>query len=275
MTSIFNDLLFLLKKFKEKGSDVFHEVKRSSQFKVIEMEIASVRNPGFFIKSKSKEKLTYWLERDEEKLSFFLNLYNFLILFGLCKYGGLYFPKTQLEWSSFANLVALKVGDNIYSAAEIEHGILRAVMANPNIPSASLEGAPVYPKFGELDTRRSFAYKKKEPLLCFALYRPTISSPSLRVYVPKKVKAQMKNNCARYLDKTIKLTKDKSTLVLPSLLDWYSEDFTKSKTTTNYVFFLQGHLSKDSLRQIKSFEQKYVRFAEYNWGFMFDYVEDK
>jgi len=276
--SILKDLLFLLRKFEKAGPNMFYEVKRSSQFEIIETEIASLRNPKFFIKSQTNEKTIYWLNQHEEKLSFFLNLHNFLILYGLCKYSGLHFPKTQLEWTKFSNLVALKIAGSTYTAAEIEHAILRAVMTNPNTPSISLEELSVYPKFGELDLRRNLICTKKEPLLSFALYFPTVSSPSLRVYVPKKVHAQMKTNCASYLEKTIKVSNNKTTLTLPSLLDWYSEDFIKSRTKTDYIFFVQGNATKETLKRIKGFEQsavKQIQFENYNWSFNYNYIEDK
>lgn len=81
----------------------------------------------------------------EEKLAFWLNLYNTLIIDGIIHFG---IRKTIREDAGFFRRVAYNVGGFRLSADDIEHGILRANAGHPVIPG---------PQFGKLDPRRRFA----------------------------------------------------------------------------------------------------------------------
>ena len=211
-------------------------------------------------------------------MSFFVNLYNFLILYGLCKHRSVNLPKTQLEWINFEKSVPVKIENFVITPFEIKYAILRDKMPDPNIPNPYLDGVTVYEKFESSDQRYYFTYRKNEPLINFALWIPTRSSPSLRIYNPGKIFEEMKENCSKYLDKTFQISSDKSTLILPSIFDWYKNDFIKGGDKSKYIFFLENNLKANSLKKLKMFEKsaiKQYQYVKYDWSFEFDYIETK
>ena len=115
-----------------------------------------------------------WLNNDNEKIAFFINLRNFLILFGLCKDSKKSLPKTALEWLRYKNDVAINVGDVILSALEIEDGILKAQFNSPDILSAYSGEFPFCIKFEAGDERSMFTVKTKVKEIIFGLYIPTM-----------------------------------------------------------------------------------------------------
>ena len=275
MASVLNDLVLILNKCKSKGVNMFHEAKKVPQFEIVEKQIAAFREPGFVVKGVENSKEVYWLQTNEERLCFFLNLYNFLILFALCKNGSKPIPKTQLEWTNYEKSISIKVANSIFTAFEIEHAVLRAAMNNPKMPSPSLEQKMIYPKFQMTDPRIVFALMKKDVFINFAFYIPTKSSPSLKIYLPSKVSTQMKDNATRYLQKTLKVVKSIATL--PALFEWYSEDFIRGNDKDDLLFFIANCLPKESAPRLKqSFTTsvvKEINYDKYDWTFAFDYSD--
>ena len=111
---------------------------------------------------------------DKEKLPFFINLHNFLILFALCKDGKKPIPKTLLEWLNYKAEIAINVGRHSFTALEIEHAILRAHMCVPKIPSPYSDTLPYFVKFGPNDHRARFRFSRKEKYVNFAFFLPTM-----------------------------------------------------------------------------------------------------
>ncbi len=115
-----------------------------------------------------------WLTSDHDRLSFFINLHNFLVLFALCRDGRKPLPKTQLEWLNCELSTVIKVGGFFLTVLEIQHAILRSVMASPRMPSPYSDSLPYFDKFGFGDRRANFRYTRKEKYIDFALYLPTV-----------------------------------------------------------------------------------------------------
>ena len=215
MSSILRDLLLILKPLKSKNSGMFHEAYKSKHFSMIEREIASLRAKNFLFDDNNEQ----WLKTSEEKLCFFINLHNFLVLFGLCKRKIKTPPETQLEWTNFLKSITVNVSNLVFSAFEIHHSILRSLMPDPVMPNPSLDNVVSYPKYTEIDKKSTLAYDRKDALINFGIYLATKSSPALRVYNIKKISAQMKANAVNYLMKTIKIESNKAVLTLPEMLD--------------------------------------------------------
>ena len=166
------DLLTLLDYHSSKGTYMFIATFKSPEFTLIEKQAATLRMKNIFIREQKKMEVNYWLDTESLQLSFFINLYNFLVLFALCKNQKKGQPKTQSEWVHFLQTSAIKVGNQTLTAFEIEHAILRASMCPPTFTVGKKEPPINFPKFLPSDPRGKFAYSKCEPLLNFALSLP-------------------------------------------------------------------------------------------------------
>jgi len=274
MASILRDLTILLEKYNCKGNSMFYYTQKSKLFYKIEEQIASLQSKGF-LKSNDGRR---WLRTDEERLSFFINLHNFLVLFGLCKYKRMKIPNTQLEWTKFRKSLLVKIAGYTFSAFEIEHAVLRASMDSPNLPSPYLDTEMIYPKFKSNDPRLNLVSKRKEGFLEFALYIPTKSSPPLRIYKADKVVRQIKLNVEKYIVKNVKVNQSKGTLLLPALFKWYSTDFTKGDDAEDLLLSITNLLISSESKKLKNIlvtsAIKEVKYDKYNWNYFYEYLAD-
>jgi len=194
-----------------------------------------------------------WILNESNKVAFFINLHNFLILFSLCEDGKKPLPKTLLEWLQYKADKAINVGRVIFSALEIEHAVLRGSMDSPNIPSPYTDELPFFNKFHPADPRASLKVTKKIKHINFVLYNPTMyflrynfysSSPTLRVYHSYKLQEELKEATEQYFSKTVKY-KGKGQLILPELLEWYAEDYYRGFGKQDLASFVFKHIRKD------------------------------
>jgi len=278
MVSAFEDLMILLNKFKGKGQAMFNEVRKTPQFECIEKEISSVRSSKFLIKGIDKGKEEKWLQTNEDKLCFFLNLHNFLVLFALCKDGSKPLPKTQLEWTNYLKSIYIKVGPHILAAHEIEHAILRSFMNMPKMPCPYIDQHVMFPKFSHEDPKSELIYPRKEVLINFAIYIPTKSAPNLRIYKPGKIMTQMKDNATKFLLKHIKEAKSvRSSIILPTIFEWYEADFIRGNDyKDDILFFAANCLPKDSAihSKLTTGSVKEIEYEKYDWSFDFSFIPD-
>ena len=117
-----------------------------------------------------KCNMNEYFKNCKEKISFFLNAYNFLVLFALCQKKLKIIPNTYTCWMSFLASISIQIGDFKLSAFEIEHGIIRNALSRPlihePIPFRAFRYSP--------DSQRGFlANLVKEKLLNFAFFSPT------------------------------------------------------------------------------------------------------
>eukprot|EP00826_Nyctotherus_ovalis_P020197 TRINITY_DN16323_c0_g1_i2.p1 TRINITY_DN16323_c0_g1~~TRINITY_DN16323_c0_g1_i2.p1 ORF type:complete len:317 (-),score=52.09 TRINITY_DN16323_c0_g1_i2:110-1060(-) len=273
VAAILKDLTILLGRYSSKGKAMFYHTQKYTRFVDIEKQIASLRSKNFLAKSDG----TKWLQTDEEKLSFFINLHNFLVLFGLCKYNRTSFPSTQLEWTNFRKSLLVRVGGYTFSAFEIEHAVLRAAMDSPNLPSPYLDVPVPFPTFKPRDPRTKLAYKKKEAFLEFALYIPTKSSAPLRIYKADRVAAQIRENAERYMIKTVRVNGSKKVLMLPKMLEWYASDFAKGDTKEDLLLSITNRLTNKTSQKLSEVLVmsviKEVKYDKYNWNFAYEFIE--
>ena len=187
-----------------------------------------------------------------------MNLYNFLILFSLCKLDPRLFPKSQSDWFRHTKNSALKVGPYVLTADEIDHAMLRAQMCVPKIPNLPHDSCP---KFDKSDPRSRLVFKKKDKYINFALYFPTKythacknvirSCPPLRIYTPEKVMSQMRENAKLVVVRSAKLYPSKSYVLLPIMFQWYGPDFLTNGEREDLFYFLISYLPKDPAECLK------------------------
>jgi hypothetical protein len=109
-----------------------------------------------------------WLGDEQQKIAFFLNLHNFLILFALCKHRAQ--PKSLLEWVQFKEEVAVNVGRLVFSALDIEVDILKTPLVLPTKCFGTSLHAVNQEVKGNLPL---FAVRVKFREVVFGLFTPT------------------------------------------------------------------------------------------------------
>ncbi|XP_077223737.1 uncharacterized protein LOC143857211 isoform X2 [Tasmannia lanceolata] len=146
----------------------------------------------------------------QQKLAFWINMYNACIMHGFLQYG---LPSSPHKLLALTNKAVLNIGGNKLNALAIEHFILRQ--------SSKLK--EVYWK-GEKDIKedvvRSFyGLDRPEPNVTFSLCCGNRSSPAVRIYTADGVSAELEKSKLEYLQASIVVTSTKR-LMIPKLLIW-------------------------------------------------------
>lgn len=199
---------------------------------------------------------------NEQKLSFFINLYNVLILHANVNLG---FPDNTVDArSNFfrGNTGALyNIGGHNFSPDDIEHGILRANHAHPS----GIQNGDKY--FIDTDPRSKLALTTLDPRIHFILNCGASSCPPLRVCGddPEKV---LKSAANAYLSQGVTVDFDNKIIKMPKLLMWYGKDFgdTIKERLEKIVSMLPEENSVNIRKLLKEDVDNYiVEYDNYDW----------
>lgn len=197
----------------------------------------------------------------EQKLAFWLNLYNALVIDGIIHYG---IRKTVNEVPGFFRRVAYNVGGYRFSLDDIEHGILRANAGHLIIPG---------PQFGKNDSRCSFVLDQVDFRIHFALVCGAASCPPVSFYDPQQIDVQLDLAARNFMEQTIEVEPHRQIVKLSKLMQWYGEDFgagiwMKLGFGNRQQLFnaLKPYISDDIMREIPESRKMRVYFKTYNWS---------
>ncbi|GAV69834.1 Glutaredoxin domain-containing protein/DEP domain-containing protein/DUF547 domain-containing protein [Cephalotus follicularis] len=160
----------------------------------------------------------------DEKLAFFLNLYNAMVIHAVISIGS---PQGLIDSRSFFSDFQYVVGGHPYSLNTIKHGILR----NNRRPPYSL----IKP-FRNGDKRLQLAPFKVNPLIHFGLCDGTRSSPKVRFFSSEGIEAELRCAARDFFQKGgIEVDLDKRTVYLSRILKWFSVDFGPEKEMLKWI----------------------------------------
>ncbi|CAI0554020.1 unnamed protein product [Linum tenue] len=178
--------------------------------------------------------------KHEEKLAFWINVHNSLVMHAFLAYG---IPQNNVKRLFLLLKAAYNVGGHTISADAIQSNILQCRMSRPGqwirllIPSRS--------KFKSGDERQSYTIDHPEPLLHFALSSGSHSDPAVRAYTPKAVYQELEAAKDEYIRATFGVRKDQR-ILLPKIVETFAKDSGLSQPAV--VEMIQGSLP-DSLRK--------------------------
>ena len=172
-----------------------------------------------------------------ERLTFWLNLYNGLIIDGVITYGIRHsIRKMRLGAFAFLRRAAYDVGGMRFSCEDIEHGVLRANRGHPRLPG---------PQFGTSDPRKPGIIDPMDARIHFALNRGSRSCPAIGVYSEDGVDAQLTLATRNALNHDVVLDIERSALRVPRVFRWFAGDF---GGRPGVIAFLMHYLPNDERR---------------------------
>nr|DAD21870.1 TPA_asm: hypothetical protein HUJ06_023333 [Nelumbo nucifera] len=192
----------------------------------------------------------------EEKLAFFINLYNMMAIHGILVWG---YPLSAQERRKLFGDFKYVIGGSTYSLSVIHNGILRG---NQRPPYNLIR------PFGVKDKRSKVALPYVEPLIHFALVYGTRSGPSLRCYSPGNIDKELMEAAHNFLrNGGVIIDAETKVASLNKILRWYSVDFGKSeveilKHISNYLVAEKSEL----LLELLANGQLKVTYQPYDWG---------
>ncbi|XP_077247035.1 glutaredoxin-like protein [Tasmannia lanceolata] len=160
----------------------------------------------------------------DEKLAFFLNLYNAMVIHAVTRMGS---PEGVIDRRTFYSDFQYIVGGYPYSLATIKNGILRCNRRQPY---------SLVKPFSSGDRRLEVALPKVNPLFHFGLCNGTRSSPSVRFFSPEGIEAELRFATREFfLGDGIEVDLDKRTVHLTKIIKWYSVDFGQEKDILKWI----------------------------------------
>ncbi|KAJ3696205.1 hypothetical protein LUZ60_001582 [Juncus effusus] len=205
----------------------------------------------------------------DEKLAFWINLYNALIMHAYLAYG---VPKNDIKLFSLMQKACYTIGGLSISAAEIEFVILKA---KPPVHRPQLALMLALQKFKITEEHKSFSIENSEPMILFALSNGVFSSPAVRIFSAENVRVELQSSMRDYIRASVGVS-EKGKLMVPKLLHGFAKGIVEDSLLVDWICH---HLSPDQINAIKeSASQKKQRllgarsFTVVNYDTKFRYI---
>ncbi|XP_041014575.1 uncharacterized protein LOC121257546 isoform X2 [Juglans microcarpa x Juglans regia] len=154
----------------------------------------------------------------DEKLAFWINLYNALIMHAYLAYG---VPRSDLKLFSLLQKAAYTVGGHSFSAAAIEYAILKM---KPPLHRPQIALLLALHKLKVSEEQRKSAVDIYEPLVAFALSCGMYSSPAVRIYTAQNVREELQEAQHDFIRASVGVS-SKGRLLVPKMLHCFAKAF--------------------------------------------------
>ncbi|CAN6200682.1 unnamed protein product [Urochloa humidicola] len=177
----------------------------------------------------------------DERLAFWINLYNALIMHAYLAYG---VPENDIKLFTLMQKACYTVGGQSVSAAEIEFVILK--MRTPvHRPQLSLMLA--LHKFKTSEKLKKYSIDNTEPLVLFALCCGMFSSPAVRIFSAANVRRELQESMRDYIRASVGIN-DKGELIVPKLLQSYAKGIVEDSLLADWIC---RHLTPEQVAAIQ------------------------
>jgi len=166
---------------------------------------------------------------EEERKTFFINIYNIMMMHGLVKLH----PK-EVNSHFMAN-VSYKIGGFLFSLNDIYHGILRGNSAHPNLNIKMLQ---------KVDPRDLFSLRQVDPRVHFALHNNVENQTSAILYHKETIEEELCLTAKLFFESNERVYISDNEIVLPTIMSTYISDFTVTREPRDLLLTILKYLSK-------------------------------
>jgi hypothetical protein len=197
------------------------------------------------------------LSSDDERLAFWINLYNALVVDGVVSKSVTHsVGSNPLGLLAFFRQTAYNVGGKRMSCDDIEHGIMRGNRGHPMVPG---------PQFTSKDSRLAWVIDPVEIRIHFALNCAGRSCPPIQVYTADRLEEQLDLAARNFVNQDVQLDGENGQLHLSAIFKWYKADFGGRKGILDFLIkYLPDGERKDWLKD--NGERVTFRYKTYDWG---------
>ncbi|KAM7263634.1 hypothetical protein ACFE04_001317 [Oxalis oulophora] len=209
------------------------------------------------------KKLTH-----EEKLAFWINIHNALVMHAYLAYG---VPQNNVKRLFLLLKASYNIGGQTFSAETIRNSILGCRMSRPGQWLRLLLLSKT--KFKSGDERQAYSIQHPEPLLHFAICSGNHSDPAVRIYTPKRIYQELEDAKEEYLRATFGVRKDQK-VILPKIVESFAKD--AGLCSTGVLEMVQQSLPDSFRKSIKKCQGKSGKTIEWiPHNFTFRYLISK
>ncbi|KAM7252225.1 hypothetical protein ACFE04_024108 [Oxalis oulophora] len=204
----------------------------------------------------------------EEKLAFWINIHNSLVMHAYLAYG---VPQNNVKRMFLLLKAAYNIGGHTISAQTVRSLILGCRMSHPGQWLRLLLLSKT--KFKSGDERQAYAIEHPQALLHFALCSGTHSDPAVRIYTSKRIYQELETAKEEYLRATFGIRKDKNknVFLLPKVVESFAKD--SGLSSTGILEMVQQSLPEPFRKRIKKCQQgksrKDIEWIPHNFAFRY------
>jgi len=192
------------------------------------------------------------LETTQEQISYWLNLYNTLVLHSIAANK---IRNSLKDYPDFFDTSKYKVGRFSLSLDEVEHGILRG---------NAHKFMGIKASFARNDPRSTLALTTTDPRIHFCLYSACNSSAGLNVFDSENLENQFTDATNEYLKKFVSISNSGKLLKIPKIFQWYKKDFGSEADLLGFILRnLEG--SENYLELLADIDKVKIDYIEYDW----------
>jgi len=195
------------------------------------------------------------LHSQGERLAFWINLYNSLIIDAVISFG-----IENSVWEAgrgFFRKAAYNIGGLRYSADDMEHGILRGNRPHPLLR---------LPQFATDDPRLRHAIVPMDPRIHFTLVCASRSCPLITVYHASEVEDELEAAASTFISGGgVIVEPELARVSLSRIFSWYQGDFGGRSGVLNFILvYLKERPEGDYLRE--NISKVRLRYQKYDWS---------
>lgn len=267
-----NDFEHIIIEDGDPGQGITAELKRfmdlaktsamDEQGFLVDYDLLKGSQPYLEYRQKCSPRLMYFhpenLSTREERLAFWINLYNALIMDGvIAKDIKQSVGSNPLRLLAFFREIAYNVGGERMSADDIEHGVLRGNRGHPMLPGS---------QFTSTDVRRAWVVDPVDVRIHFALNCAGRSCPPIQVYTADELDVQLDLAARNFINADINIDQQTKVVHLSSIFKWFDVDFGGQR---GVVDFLVEHLPDGERKNwfvANNVRDISFKYKPYDWG---------
>jgi len=195
------------------------------------------------------------LEARDQRLSFWINIYNTAVIHGVIELG---LQKSVKEFPGFFDRVSYEIRGYRFSLNDVEHGILRGNRRHPY---------RFFKPFRKEDPRLEGAVIPMDPRIHFALVCGARSCPPIGFYEAEQIDFQLQLAATSFINSPqVKIPPAERTIFISMIFKWYKVDFGGSDAPLldTILTFLDDGEAKTFLKQNK--ERIRIKYLHYDWN---------
>jgi hypothetical protein len=189
-----------------------------------------------------------------QKLSFWVNLYNSTVVDGIVSLG---IKQTVQEAPEFFSRLKYIIGGHLFSADDIEHGILRG---------NTRPWFHMIRQFGPKDLRKAWILKPVDPRIHFALVCGSRSCAPIDYYDAATVHDQLETAAESFVNSSeVMVLPEEGRVLVSEIFRWYQVDFGGKR---GVIDFLYDYLADEHAREFvrKNAETIQFEYIYYDWN---------
>jgi hypothetical protein len=227
----------------EKGRIAYERMAHSDAYK-------EYREMSYTLKNMDLNEL----KSRQERISFWINLYNVIVIHGVVELG---IRDSVKEVRNFYKRIKYQVGNMFFSPHEIEHGILRGNHRPP---------VSIFRAFGSGDERLKHIVEPLDPRVHFGLVCASSSCPPIGFYTAENLDNELDIACRTFLNAGgVEIDRGRNSVSLSRIFKWYSGDFGQSEEERLRFIapYLYDEGDKDYL--VENAGTLNVSYQDYDW----------